>query len=163
TNTVAGTATIPPYPTGVVVTPDGRRVLMDSVSSARLTIADLATAKLLPPIPLIVDIHPGGFGRIAVTGDGRRAYVTKQAKEYLAIVDLEARETTEWMLDMRPSDVTLSPDGKVLYLTGCKEFCTTGTVEMADPASGRTLGDLAVGPSPYRFALSPNGSRGYTT
>src|SRR5215471_6855192 len=42
TNTVAGTAKIPPYPTGIAVTPDGQRALMDTVSSARLTVADLA-------------------------------------------------------------------------------------------------------------------------
>src|SRR5262249_50706573 len=126
TNTVTATVPISPYTTGVAVTPDGARVLIDSYRSARLAVVDVASAKRLSPIGLIVDIHPGGFGRLAISPDGRHAYVANQAKEYLALADLTTRITNETMLDMRPSDVALSHDGHTLYVAGCKEFCTTG-------------------------------------
>lgn len=162
-NAVAATLRTPPYPTGVTVTPDGRHVLVDSVQTARLVVVDVATATLKPPINLIVDMHPGGFGRIAVTPDGRRAYVANLPKQYVAVVALAAGNTVESSLDMRPSDVTLAGDGRTLYVTGCQEFCTTGTVELIDTTTSALMRSFAVGPSPYRFALSPDGTRAYTT
>jgi len=108
-------------------------------------------------------MHPGGFERIAVTPDGRRAYVANQVKEYLAIADLRGGPANQSLVDLRPSDVTLTPDGRTLYVTGCREFCTTGTVEALDTATMSTLRSFAVGSSPYRFALSPAGTRAYTT
>jgi len=162
-SSIVATVATAPYPTGVVVTPDGKRVLLDSVEAARLAVIDVPTAATRSPIGLIVDIPPGGFGRIAVTPDGRRAYVTNQVKQYLAVVDLGAGTTTESSLDMRPSDVTLGRDGRTLYVTGCREFCTTGTVEVIDTTTFSVLRSFAVGPGPYRFALSPDETRAYTT
>ena len=162
TNGVAATVRIPPYSSGVAVTPDGRRVLVNSVSSARLTVVDVATASAVD-IGLIVDIPPGGFGRIAVSPDGRRAYVANSPKDYLAVVDLNAGSTNQFSLDMSPTDVTLGADGRTLFVTGCRDFCTTGTVEVIDAASRQTLRSFEVGPAPYRFALSPDATRAYTT
>jgi YVTN family beta-propeller protein len=161
TNTVTSTVRTEPYPTGVAVTPDGQRVLLTSAASAGVLVVDLASGST-SSIGLIVDSHPGGFGRMALTRDGGRAFVTNQAKAYLAVVDLAARQTNEMSLDLRPSDVTLGPDG-TLYVAGCKEFCTTGTVERIDPTSGGPRGSFAVGGGPYRFALAPDGSRAYAT
>ena len=160
---VAATVPIPPYTSGVAVTPDGARVLISSVSGVSLTVVDAASGAVRRPIPLIMDMHPGGFERIAVTPDGRRAYVANQVKEYLAIADLRGGPANQSLVDLRPSDVTLTPDGRTLYVTGCREFCTTGTVEALDTATMSTLRSFAVGSSPYRFALSPAGTRAYTT
>jgi YVTN family beta-propeller protein len=76
---------------------------------------------------------------------------------------MAARNAIEASLDMRPSDVALSRDGRTLYVAGCKEFCTTGTVQLIDTSSRVLLRSFAVGGSPYRFALSPDGTRAYTT
>lgn len=160
---VAATASIPAYTSGVAVTLDGARVLVDNVTGVSLTVVDAATGALQKSIPLIIEIHPGGFERIAVAPDGRRAIVANQRKEYLAVADLGGGAASESLLDLRPSDVTFSPDGRTLYVTGCRDFCTTGTVEAMDAATLRTLRSFAVGPSPYRFALSPDGTRAYTT
>jgi YVTN family beta-propeller protein len=163
TNTATVSVAIPAYTTGVTVTPDGARVLVDGLRATRLVVVDAASGSRLPPIDLVVDIHPGGFGRIAVSADGRRAYVTNQPKEYLAQVDLTTGTTTERSLDLRPSDVTLGKDGRTIYVTGCQEFCTTGTVELIDTATFTTVRSFDVGPGPYRFALSPDERRAYTT
>jgi len=161
-NAIVATAKTPPYPTGVALTPDGR-VLVDNVETSRLVVVDAATGAVRQPISLIVDIPPGGFGRIAVTPDGRRAYVTNLPKQYLAVVDLAAGNAVESTLDMRPSDIALSRDGRTLFVAGCKEFCTTGVVQLIDTTSRQRLRSFAVGPSPYRFVLSPDGTRAYTT
>jgi YVTN family beta-propeller protein len=162
-NTVVATAKAPPYPTGVAVTPDGRRVLLDNVETTRLVVVDAATGAVQQPVNLIVDIHPGGFGRVVVTPDGGRAYVTNQGKQYLAVADLAAGNAVESMLDMRPIDVALSRDGRTLYIAGCKEFCTTGTIQVIDTTNNPLQRSDTVGPSPYRLALSPDGRRAYTT
>src|SRR5262252_5682153 len=134
TNTVAATASITPYTSGVAVTPDGRRVLVTNSSAASLTVVDAESGMRLPSIPLVLDIPPGGFGRIAVSPDGRRAYVVNPPKAYLAVVDLDQKSTTQSLQVLRPSDVTLGGNGTTLYLTGCQNFCTTGTVQVMDPA-----------------------------
>ena len=79
------------------------------------------------------------------------------------MADLRGGPARESLLDMRPRDVTLTPDGGTLYVTGCRDFCTTGTVEALDAGTLNTVRSFAVGPSPYRFALSPDGRRAYTT
>ncbi|MCW5889295.1 MAG: beta-propeller fold lactonase family protein [bacterium] len=163
TNAVAGTATIPPYTNAVAVTPDGRRVLSIGVRGASVTVVDAATAQVLKPLPLILGINPGGFGRMAATPDGASVWVTNQPKEYVAIAPLSGGTAVESLLDMRPTDVTFTPDGRSVYLTGCRDFCSTGTIEQLDVASRNVVRRLTTGPSPYRFALSPDGTRGYTT
>ena len=163
TETVTATVPIPPYTQGVAVTPDGSHVLVSSLSGTQLVVVEAATGGLAPPVALMVEIPPGGFGRIAVSPDGRTAWVTNQPREYLAAADLTARRSVRSPLDLRPTDVTLGGDGRTLYVTGCKQFCTTGTVELIDTASQNTLRSFSVGPGPYRFALSPDGTRAYTT
>src|SRR5262249_10613952 len=83
--------------------------------------------------------------------------------ESLPRMHLHAGTTNQSPLDMSPTDVRLAADGRPLYVSGCKDFCTTGTVEVIDAASRQTLRSFEVGPAPYRFALSPNGTRAYTT
>lgn len=162
-NAVQGTAAIPPYVNTVAVTTDGRRVLSVGVRGASLTVVDADTAQVLTPIPLILGIDPGGFGRMAASPDGGSVWVTNQTKEYLAIAPLGGGTAVESLLDMRPTDVTFAPDGRTVYVTGCRDFCSTGTIEQLDVATRNVMRRLVTGPSPYRFAISPDGTRGYTT
>src|SRR5262249_19318462 len=83
--------------------------------------------------------------------------------ESLPRMHLHAGTTNQSPLDMSPTDVRLAADGRPLYVSGCKDFCTPGTVEVIDAASRQTTRSFEVGPAPYRFALSPDGTRAYTT
>lgn len=163
TNTVTATAPVAPYTTGLMVTADGTRVLSVGLRAVSLVNVDAASGRVLKPLPLIVEIHPGGFGRMAEAPGGGTVWVTNQPKEYMAIAPLGGGTASEVLLDMRPNDVTFAPDGRSLYLTGCREFCSNGTVEQIDVASRNTMRRMVVGPNPYRFALSPDGTRAYTT
>ena len=163
TNTVAATARIDPYTTGIAVTPDGSHVLLVAVSSTSLTIlpaGNLAQAsEIALPQP---GLYPGGYGRIAVSADGRTAWVVNEDL-WLAIVNLGAGTAQRATLAMRPNDMALSRDGRTAYVAGCQEYCTTGTIELIDVASQNAMATISVGSGPYRFALSPDGRRGYTT
>ena len=161
-NTVAATAGIDPYTTGLAVTPDGTRVLSIATTSSTL---DLLGAPALTggrSIGLPQGLYPGGYGQIAVSADGRWAWVVNEA-QWMAAANLGAGTARQVQLDMRPRDVALSADGHTVYLAGCKYYCTTGSLELIDVASGNLRKTINVGPAPFRLALSPDGRRAYTT
>jgi YVTN family beta-propeller protein len=163
TNTVAASASIDPYTTGIAVTRDGGRILLGAVQSSSLEVLPASnltqTSRIGLPQP---GLYPGGYSQIRVSADGRTAWLVNEDL-YLAIVDLAAGTSSELTLDMRPNDVGLSRDGRTVYVLGCKAYCTTGTIEVIDVASQNVTATIDVGPGPYRFALSPDGRRGYST
>lgn len=162
TNAVTATVRIPTYTSGIAVTPDGATALVDNVMGADLTVVDLATATTGPSVGLVMDIPPGGFGRLAVSRDGRTAWVTNGSRNYLAVANLATRDSAQSLMDMRANDAVLSPDGRTVFVAGCRDFCSTGTVESLDTSSGQITGRWDVGGSPYRVAVSPDGTRLYT-
>jgi YVTN family beta-propeller protein len=163
TNTVASSASIDAYTTGVAVTRDGRRVLLVALRSPSLAVlpaADLTrSSRIELPRP---GLYPGGFSQVTVSADGHTAWLVNQDL-YLATVDLTAATSSSLTLDLRPNDVGVSPDGRTVYVLGCKAYCTTGTIEVIDVATRRTTATIDVGPGPYRFVVSPDGQRGYST
>ena len=163
TNTVTATARIDPYTTGIAVTPDGSRVLLVAMSSSQLTMLSASdptrATRIALPQP---GLHPGGFGRIAVSADGRTAWVVNEDESF-ASVDLGTGTARQTNLDMRPNDIAVSSDGRTAFIAGCKLICTIGTIEMIDMPSGHVTATIEVGPAPYRLALAPDGRRGYTT
>jgi YVTN family beta-propeller protein len=162
THTIAGSASIDAYTTGIAVTPDGRHVVvvaLRSSSLAVLPVADLTrSARIELPRP---GLYPGGFSQITVAAD-RTAWLPNEGL-YLASVDLVTRTSETLTLDLRPTDAGVSPDGRTVYVLGCKAYCTTGTLQAIDVSSRKTTRSIDVGPGPYRFALSPDGQRGYST
>jgi YVTN family beta-propeller protein len=162
TNAVTATAPGDAYPSGLAVTPDGTQVLTVAASSSSLRVLSAATLAGGSTIGLPQDLYPGGYGRIAVTPDGRTAWVVNEAL-WIAAADLGAGTARRIPLDLRPRDVAIAGDGRTVFLAGCKAYCTTGTIEPLDAASGTARSAVAVGPAPYRLALSPDGRRAYTT
>ncbi len=160
---VVATVGIDPYPVAITVTPDGTRALVTNLFSFDLTVVDLRSNTRLPSIPLLMQRQRGGYGRVAVSPDGRSYWVTNGINEILAVVTVGQQPANSRLMDMRPADVTFSSDGARVFVAGCKDFCTTGTVEILDPTSQRVRATWNVGPSPYRILLSPDGSRAYTT
>jgi len=162
TNTVAAKARIDPYATGIAVTRDGKRVLVISAQSSSLAVLpapDLGqTSRIELPQP---GLYPGGYSRVRVSDDGRMAWLVNDAL-YIASVDLVAGTSSMITLDMRPNDVAPSRDGRTVYVLGCKQFCTTGTIEAIDVASQKVTATIDVGPGPYGLALSSDGQRAYS-
>jgi YVTN family beta-propeller protein len=161
-NAVAATAGIDPYTTGLAVTPDGASVLSIATSSSSLRVLPAATLSGATSLGLPQNLHPGGYGRMAITADGRSAWIANEAL-WVAVADLRAGTSRRVQLDLRPRDVAVSHDGRTVYLAGCKQYCTTGTIEAIDAASGNVRAAVDVGPAPYRLALSPDGHFAYTT
>jgi len=161
-NTVAATAGIDQYTTGLAVTPNGASVLNIATTSSTLDRLPAPSLTGGSSIGLPQGLYPGGYGQIAVSADGRWAWVVNEAR-WIAGANLSAATARHVQLDMRPRDVALSADGRTVYLAGCKYYCTTGSLELIDVASGNLRKTIAVGPAPFRLALSPDGRRAYTT
>jgi len=161
-NRAVGSIETQPYPTGLAITPDGTRALLASLFSVQLMVVDTTVNALITPIDLFAGVSRGGFGRIALSPDGRTAYVANTRNTGLAVIDLATSEATSWAMDMRPVDVALAADGRRVYVAGCKNFCTTGTIEVLDAASQLVITSISVGAQPYRLALSPDGAHAYT-
>lgn len=163
TGSILHTVETPPMPTGLAVTPDGSRVLMTTLFGLRLAVIDGTSGSITSHIRLVLEQIRGGYGRIAVTPDGATAYVANQDNLELGVVDLRAGTSQNTSLDMRPTDVAVAPDGRRLYIVGCRNFCVTGTIEVMEVPSGTfASGRMSVGGQPYRIALSPDGARAYT-
>ena len=163
TNAVVARNPIDPNPVGLALTSDGGRALLATLFGVRLLVIDVVRNQALAPIELLLDLHRGGYGRVAVTPDGATAYVPNYAQQRLSIADLRRGSSESTLLDMRVRDVVVSPDGRTAYLAGCQNYCATGTIEALDTASGRIARTLTNGPQPLRVALSPDGARAYTT
>ena len=162
-NTVAAKLSTGPNTTGIAVTPNGARVLITNLLSVSMTVIDTATNTIGKPITLLAQRFTGGFGRIAVLPNSDTAWVANQDNEVLAIARLDGSEVQGRDMDMRPVDIALSPDGRLAYIAGCRYQCVPGTVEVIDVAQQTTQAYINVGPSPYRIAMAPDGTRLYTT
>ena len=160
---MAASARGDPYPTGIAVTPDGRHILVVAAQSSSVTVLqapNLTTASTIAlPQP---GLYPGGYSRLRVAADGRTAWSVNEAL-YVATVDLVAGTSSRLTLDMRPSDVGLSRDGRTAYVLGCKAYCTTGTIEAIDATTGGVVATVDVGPGPSTLAVSGDGRLGYST
>lgn len=161
-NTVAATADIDQYTTGIAVTPDGASVLTIATTSSSLSVLPAPSLTGGRSIGLPQGLYPGGYGQMAVSADGRWAWIVNEAR-WIAGANLGGGDARQVQLDMRPRDIALSADGQTIYLAGCKYYCTTGSLELIDVASGNLRKTIDVGPAPFRLALSPDGRRAYTT
>ncbi len=159
---IVGSVGIGAYTAGLAVAPSGAAAYLSTISSTHLEVVDTTTMTKRPSRAMVVEEVVGGYGRLALSPDGRTAYVTNGTNSLLTVVNLGGTGASDILMDMRPEDIALSPDGARAYICGCKAFCTTGTVEVMDTASQSITATLSVGPRPYRILLSPDGRRAYT-
>lgn len=103
-------------PSNVALTPDGRQVLATATYSGELIIYDLADDRLKQSGSVNLSFEPRG---VAVSPDGKLAYVVLTTGPAIAVVDIERRQVLERIAVSRwPRSLALSPDGKRLAV-GC--------------------------------------------
>src|SRR5262249_998437 len=83
TDRVVDTVAVGGRPGGIVAAPDGRSVLVAmSRSVAMLDTATLQVTRLAPP-----GADPHGFALVAISPDGRFAYVTAETSNRVSVID----------------------------------------------------------------------------
>lgn len=137
-------------PAAVVLTPDNRRALVTGTWSGDLTIFELTEGKLKPAGKVQLGFEPRG---LAVSRDGRTAYVALTAAHAVAVVDLvELKQAAEIKVARWPRYLALSPDDSRLAVgtSGDLSVCVIDTAArkmlFEESCGGINLGQMQISP-----------------
>jgi YVTN family beta-propeller protein len=120
-------------PAAVALTPDERTVLVSAAFSGELTLLSLDEGRLRPCGSVWLGFEPRG---LAVSPDGKLAYVALTAADSVAVVDLTRRaEVARIPVGRWPRHLALSPDGKRLVVG----VSGAGGVSVIDTAARKPL------------------------
>lgn len=143
-------------PAAVAFTPDGKRLLASGAYGGELSLYDFDPAGLKPAGSIQLGFEPRG---IAVSPDGKLAYVALTADNVVAVVDLAKREVSERIEVGRwPRYLCLTPDGNRLAV-GCSG---NGGISVVDTQTNKRLYDSKFeGLNIGQLEVSPDGLYAY--
>ena len=155
-----------PVPKHLAVTPDDRLLVVSNWCGFDVTVIDLVTHETLAEID--VGRHPRG---VAITGDGRTAYVAVMGSTGIAAIDLSAfspesgdsgtagppAPTYIRDVGISPRHLVVSPDGRTLYATLNGE----DAVVAVDLDSGQVIRRVRTGQAPRTIDISSDGTALY--
>jgi YVTN family beta-propeller protein len=154
-------ATIPglgPNPTGLAVTPDGKRVYVSNELALTVSVIDTATNTIIgPPIP--VGIVPAS---VTITPDGRRAYVTNLVVGTVSVIDTETNTVIATIkVGEQPLGSAVTPDGRRLYVVN--KF--SASVSVIDTSTNTVIHTITegLGRGPSGAAITPDGAKLYVS
>jgi YVTN family beta-propeller protein len=138
-------------PKVVGVTPDGRYVLVSNWCTWDLSVVSTTSGREVRQIPM--GEYPRG---IAVSPDGRAAYVAIMGDDHLVRVDLETWETSTIPIGSGPRAIEIDPSGEKIYAT----LNAAGRVARLDLSTGRVK-TVATGTLPRSLAMAHDGKAIY--
>ncbi|MCH7728930.1 MAG: beta-propeller fold lactonase family protein, partial [Planctomycetes bacterium] len=110
--TILDEVTVGRRPSGLILSPDGKRVLITASYAGNLVVLEVREDKLEEVAKIHVGFEPHG---IAIDPNGRIAYVALTAAAEVAVVDLESQTVTDRIdVGRWPRHLALSPDGSRL-------------------------------------------------
>ena len=151
TVTVAKTIDLGVYqrPHGIAVLPSRDVALVTSEVSQVVILVNLATGEVESAIPT------GGRAShmLALTGDGRRVYVSNIVDGTITEIDLElGKPLRQVPIADFVEGITVNPDGALVWIGSNKDK----TVSVFDPESGTIVATLDGFGFPYRMAVTPD-------
>lgn len=155
TQAVVGTVPTCKRPRHMVLTPDGKQLMVACGDSGQADVIDLATRKSVRRIdlgedPEIFDLSP----------DGKTLYVSNEEDGELGVVDLASGKRVKSIeVGKEPEGVKVSPDGRTVYVTSE----VASMVHVIDAASGKVTKNVKAGKRPRRFAMTPDGTQLWVT
>jgi DNA-binding beta-propeller fold protein YncE len=164
TGKVAGTTTTSGRPYAIAFARDGAHAYVTDLTLASLFVLDTIKDTSPASIPLGAIAQPIRAPAVAVSGDGRWAYVTNATAtddDLLVIDTAKSAVASKHSLDVHPVGVAASPDGQRLYVAGCKLSCVNGTLLVLDASSGGVISRIPLPVAPVRLVLASDGSRAY--
>jgi len=140
-------------PRRMAITPDGKELWVTSELDASVSIISTADHSVLSTLKFEVkgaraeDITPVG---IAMTRDGKRAFVSLGRANHVAFVDVPARKVTQLVLvGKRAWNVTLDKAEARLYVVNG----LSDDVTVVDVAGAKALKSIPVGRVPYGLVI----------
>ena len=111
-----------------------------------------------PPSVVVTATIPVGQqpGRVAITPDGGRAYVTNFGSDTVTVLGSKLGAETV-RVSRQPSVVAITPNGKFAYVTGNG----SADVSVLDTAQRAVVATVPVGQRPSGLAVTPDGSHVY--
>lgn len=140
-----------PGPEGIVLTPDGRRLLVALRDAGEVVIMKAGSEGIEARVA--TGQSPV---RIAVTPDGSLALVSNQDSDDLTVIDLNAQTSSGAIaVGKGPGGLAIAPDGHHVYVANTG----SNTVSVVSVDDLRVTGTLEAGAHPDGMAIAPLASR----
>ena len=151
---------------GVAISPDGRTAYSVSAGSHALVAVDLSPSPPTAGTPVdLTGSPPPASGRntqnIAISPDGRKAYVADSNNDQVIPIDLTTTPVTlgaPIAVGAGPQGIAFSPDGSMAYVADNGAGSLTPIMVATDTALPAITG---VGVHPRELAITPDGSTAY--
>jgi phospholipase C len=159
-NKVAGTIVVGIYPHGVAISPDGKTAFVANTGpntgaggSQTISVVDIASGEETSTItvgeaPQVLSLSADGQQLFVACADGVYGVSVATGRVQRARVELR-----------NPHGVTVSPDGRAVYVTDTEE----DRVVALDAGSLRPVRAIGVGQTPWNTAFTADGSSAYVT
>src|ERR1700730_12915782 len=150
-------------PVSIAVAPDGRTAYVFNFTSETVTPISMGTKTPGTPINVGSEFNPqsggGAYPGIAITPDGKTAYVANQVSNTVVPISLATNTPGTPIAVDRPNAVAISPDGATAYVTslGGNAVIPINTSTNAPGAA------IPVGSFPSGIAITPDGKTAYVT
>ncbi|WP_130292575.1 Hsp70 family protein [Pseudonocardia sediminis] len=117
------------------------------------------------PIPSLGTAVPAGptSGFVAVSPNGRLAYVANRAAGFVTVIDTSINRTTATIPIPAgpPQYLAFAPDGSRVYVSIFNEQRTIAAVAVLDTSDNSVVATIPVRTRPYALAVTPDGSKVY--
>jgi YVTN family beta-propeller protein len=146
-------------PSGVVVTPDGKKIYVANSGSGNVSVIDVNTKKVTVTVPV-----EGSPDEIAITPNGKKAYVGNLNSKNISVIDTATDNVIASVpIGKIAGCVKISPDGKKAYAWNFDMDNTSviKTLSVIDTNTENVIATVPVGNSPRQIAISPDGKRVY--
>ena len=144
-------------PEGVTLSPDGKVVYMTSEEHHQVAVIDVAGARVVKTFE--VGLRPR-FSEFS--DDGRIAYVSGENDGSITVVNAQTHTP---LRTLKLQGALARPVGMAVAHDGSRLYVVTGRGKQLlalDPANGKVLASVEVGPRPWGVAISPDGRTLFT-
>lgn len=145
------------HPHNMRFSPDGRYLVVGHNQNEYASIIDTASNKVIST-PRITDSNSGASG-VAITPDGRFAYVTAMYRKEISIINLKRMERVSVIKDLPDcAAIVIEPKSAMAYFSN-----SLNRVSILDIKTNKIVGHVMVGDTPNYITLSMDGRLAFVT